>query len=772
MKQILAGDRKMFLTGWSMRSAAAELFQILVSPLSWSAAAFTLASGLPLKYFIDALFRGSVGEWSSVGLVVLSSAGLVFVGLFLRTLIYERARLPDDWEQLTPKRKAVVKSPSQSEYLYGSFVSKRIAVVGGPSGSGKTTMLTDEIRDLVGAAGRVFVYVDSYVSPARDIVVQLRGARGISERELSDVNRFIAAGVPSNSSDLAAQMRQAADILLRVAQRVPLHLVLDQFEPELVGVTTSLTPFRIYENFFRRLVSSENIYLAVIVRKEWLWDATQFLSLLEVPYEIVTFPPADKFDDRVSEVNQADSSQAETVANWAADLQEAKVDNDLSFKIVHDLAARTNGFLKMEARIVSIVARYIYRGELTHSEYRRIGGVEGLIQLFFDKVLGAAPNENVATKILVALASERSGFSVVHSSLEIARLIHESEGRVAKNLEFLQRYGLVTTGNYVREGNGAPVSNGYLLRHDYVSEVARNSSAIHINSSDRDNIRTFAGDVLKGRSWESFIEYVSPREFTISRAFIALYILAALVSLLLTSFDPQRFLDRSEEAYASISAASTFGDKTKMYVAYTAAGSNPVWRQLDPSTFSLYQFVITISIFITQMLFLIYIDSINRGFLHVVGKRGVTEKGILRKSNYFQAIVVISALTAIYSIFAQPYFLFWTALCGVGIGLVQYVISNERRLSYESKAYIGTFGKKVAMNMAVCALLSTSVLLIAGYLAAFILQKPEVALGMYLGLTTCMVVFVAQIWRVHTSGEALSRRRAYYDRQVPSITED
>jgi hypothetical protein len=768
------------------RRALAETKTTLTSTGGWSKLTYAAAAALFLKnvgLFIE-IGSGNIEKVGPAVLVILVMSGLLIVALLLQKLTPPSRSLPEDWESLQPGDDDVVKSPKESSYLYNRFVSGRVSLVGGASGSGKTTMLKSEIVNYPGW----FVYLDSYEAPGRGIATRLlEEISDLSESERADLNRFVTGTMQRSPRQLRVvtqEMERVSDLVRRIAERRQLYVILDQFEPELARITSNrLNRDRLcmYYQFFQNVV--DKVRLAIIVRKEWLCDAIQFLETLKVPFQTVIVPQVEHYapnsviipsgtghgystgDEILESESDTISSESDTLGNWARRFQQSGVDEHLSFEIVSELAFRSNGFLQIEARIAFITVHSLYKNTFVEQEYRE-KGVDGIVQTFFERVLGAAPSENIATKILVALASEGSSSTTARSSLDIARLVHESQDQVSQNLAFLHEKGLIARGSYTEYGEGSSsIKGGYVLRHDYVSEFVRNSPAVRIHSSDRDNIRTFAEDVAKGRSWKSFILYIPAVELTLSRVFISAYVCTAIFSIALTFLYPDWFTKGSEDAFRAVSAATTLTEQIKLYLIYTAFGWQPVWHKLDASTFGLYQSVITISIFITQMLFLVYIDNFNRGFFHVVGKRGIVEEDKLRRSNNLQMIVVGAALSSIYTIFAQPYFLFWPALCGIMMGVVQYVIGNERGLSDESKEFIGILGKKVVMNMVACALLATSFLLVAGYLSAFVLTTPEIALATYLAFATFMTLFVLQIWKMHTSGDALSRRRAYYDRQ-------
>ncbi len=97
------------------------------------------------------------------------------------------------------------------------------------------------------------------------------------------------------------------------------------------------------------------------------------------------------------------------------------------------------------------------------------------------------------------------------------------------------------------------------------------------------------------------------------------------------------------------------------------------------------------------------------------------------------------------------------------------IISRQGTLSFESKAHIGGLGTATIQTTLGCAVVATAALLVSGYLAAVKLVGVEVALAVYLILSFIMVVFASQIWKMHTSSQALSRRRAYYDREIRSF---
>jgi hypothetical protein len=710
----------------------------------------------------------ALGKTEAIGVIVMAmivALGLVFLGFFLRSLTKVPPPPPDGWRTIKPGSGEVVGDEKQAIYVKSELDATRFNILTGSSGAGKSTILREHLPILAKNDDKAHVvFVEEYSDVLRSLSLAAREVNS----SIPDISNALLrkSTVATGERDEDSDLRTAQELASRTANNPGgkrVFVILDQFESVAAAGIKNLRLARLYQTLLKGLIQPPNVTVCAIVRKEWLADAQQLADILGIATKIIVFPQRDPLETLLKAMSGQHEVDSKIVSDWVDFYKKGDVDEQTAQLVMTSLLARPAGLLQIEARMVYVVLATKFSRKISDDDFRRCGEIEGLIASYFETVLRAAPNENVASKILVALISDRRGLRMPKTMNQISLIIHEDLDATTSNVNHLRLMGMV---RYVgaSAGDREEESVGYILEHDYISEYVATSSTLPMKAEDRDNIGTLASRVARDRALKQLIPYVAPAPWTIGRILICVYILAAFCVFAGGFIWHDELMATSAWAYDQALAQTATGSRFWTYLKLTARGFDPIWFKLGSSTASTYHGLLTISIAAVQLLFMFYVDFFYRGFLHVAGKREIKRVEDLRAGNAYRYILVFAIIASIYTLFAKQYFLFWPAIGGVLLGLAQVRMSKHPGLSEESRKEIGGVGKKGALNIAGAGLSLTTLIVGVNYLALFEIGWPLLALLTYLIPAILMVIFVMQIWNRHASRESLSRRRAFYDR--------
>lgn len=745
------------------------LLQRLLSPTVWHRIFYGAGTALIL-YAIVALFDGVFYDSRkidvSIALFVLSVVLLLF-GVATHLLRDTKTLLPDKWESLPPSPDDIVCAHQLTQYILRSIRPGTVNVIAGASGSGKTTLLNIEARNEITKDGAVFLYIDNYNQLPCEVAQRLRTAlKGddLGTKFVSEINNIVMPLRAHNPRQLPQELTTAAmdnlgRLLINISKHKEIYIIFDQFEPELARINTSPDICLTYDNFIHSVISASNLKFVLVIRKEWLIDALRFTGGLRVEHELIILPPPITC---ATTINASNDAQAEAWENWREFYEDFGIEKGVVHDLLSKLTARTDGFLKIEARIAYITIKSTYGKDLTRDQLELVGGVDGLIKAYFSRLLSSAPNENIATKILIALAAETAYLGCPRSERELSILVHEEQDNTNANIKFLENSGVIQRAEYAFEGRDE--GGGYILRHEYVADFVHNSSSIHVSASDRDNIRIFANAVSKGRPLHTFVSYIRPPEFTLSRAFMCIFFIAFFVQIVRVLFTADTILSNSRVAFAEVNKSHAFCDKAFALFNNIFYGRDPLWSQLPENAVHWYMFIILLVLAFPNIIALFYYDSINRGFLHVVLKRGVRERKLLTSSSVFDVLITLFVLPLIYCIIYPAFMpLFGPLAVGIVV-LIQMLCVSGGRYSRQSRKDIRKSGVIMFVTLLSASFLMTSLIWGIGYGAVFIFHNSYVIIGLYVLLSIICAFYAIMMCQLHASGEALSGRRAYFDR--------
>ena len=666
----------------------------------------------------------------SVAALSLFGVSRLFAGMHISL-----PSLPRHWTLVPQQDEDIVFRNGQERRLLQDLTDHRpagaINVVTGASGAGKSTIVEKRVRLQIEGQNE---QRDGYVriSDYRDLL----GSPG-------DWSGAIQAG------QIDGQIAQAIAALLRKAPNGRTYAFLDQFETELFTVKTDGKRKSFYTGFFHEAAKHhDRLIVSIMVRKEWLFDALEFLTDIKVPAHIVSFA-----------MDQDDTERWRN--KFSAHLGG---DERLARKLVADLGDRPAGFLAVEARMVDVV---LADPDQSFEEKRTIihqqEGVEGLIDRFFQRILDSSPEiareSLVAAKVLTALVPETPGLRLPKTVDELSTIVHEEEGIVEEVCNYLITRGMLAPTDH-------DTHQTYRVVHDYIADYITRASDVPLDPADRDNLVTFRTRAVRDQRLKTFTRFVPPRQATFERITIALFGIACLLAVPLSWWFRDAFVARSFDAYQAIRAHTGLWDTSYTYVVALWTGRDPLWYALGDNAVS-YHAILTLSFGAVLIVFMIYCDIMVRNLTHVSGKRGIVDGPQLKRGTWQKHFMAWSILVAMYAVVAKPFLVLWTGYAGLGVALCYYLMGTATGLSKQSRSAFLPTSKLIAFNLGMSGLLLTPGIMTWQYFCIFEWNAPHLAVVGYITVAMFFLAIAIVGLRWQCGSEVLSRRRSFYDRLTP-----
>jgi hypothetical protein len=705
------------------------------STLSWAKWATAAAAGP-----IFGLGLERVAKWPlpwpipAADLVLFLSGSVAALCLFGVSRLFARMHvslpgLPPDWTVSPQHDEDIVFRQGQEKRLLQDLTGRRpagtINIITGASGAGKSTIVEKRVRlQIEGQNDQKDGYVR--ISDYRDLLGSPRDWSGGAP--VSRIDQVIAA-------------------LLRRSPNGRTYVFLDQFETELFLIKSDAERKSFYTGFLQEAAKHERLIVSIMVRKEWLFDALDFLTEIEVRSHIVSF---------AIDQNDTDRWMVKFSARLGGDEASAR-------KLVAALGDRPAGFLAVEARMVDVV---LADPDQSFEERRTIirqQGVDGLIGRFFQRILDSSPEiareSLVAAKILTALVPETPGLRLPKTIEELSTIVHEEEAIVEEVCDYLITRGMLAATDH-------DTHQTYRVVHDYIADYITRASDVPLDPADRDNLVTFRTRAARDHRLETFTRFVPPRQVTFERVTIALFGVACLLAVPLSWWFRDAFVARSFDAYQAIRAQTSLWDTSYTYVVALWTGRDPLWYALGDNAVS-YHAILTLAFGAVLIVFMIYCDIMVRNLTHVSGKRGIVDRLLLRRGTWQKHFMAWSVLLALYAVVAKPFLIFWTGYAGLGVALCYYLMGTETGLSKQSRSAFLPTSKLIAFNLGMSGLVLTPGIMTWQYFCIFEWNTPHLAVFGYITVAMFLLAIAIVGLRWQCGSEVLSRRRSFYDRLTP-----
>ena len=281
------------------------------------------------------------------------------------------------------------------------------------------------------------------------------------------------------------------------------------------------------------------------------------------------------------------------------------------------------------------------RMELDLTDFKRLGGVAGLIEKYFRLVIQSSPNPDIAREILYALGIE-GRVKTRYYQTDLSNITFREENDLDECLKHLSKGGLITK------------SHGqYALAHDYIAQNYNQLSGRLISPVVRDNL-AYSHTTFKEKKKKSFMseDESSSKDYT-------KYVLLA-VKLIMISFFGYRLLDfnsfplQNSHNLIGLPFAPWFGLPFSKY-------------QVLPTWFLDWHYL---PLILAQCSWAFYvIELVNKIFVNV------DDKLSMRLGSYALVFMVIAGM--IWTAFVPAVWLIWIGINGVCVGAKFSFLGNK-----------------------------------------------------------------------------------------------